>query len=234
MRITVNQLYFFTSIFTISIGISGCFASKSIPKGFVLLQDKIEHITIDLRYNSTNNFIGDTVNGYQSNHCFITRKAAKALKEVEKELNAKNLGLKIFDAYRPQKAVDHFVKWADDLTDTLRKSQFYPALEKNRLFKDGYISARSGHSRGSTVDLTIIYLKGDRKGSEMDMGTLWDFFSPLSWPSNKVVGVTQKQNRMLLQEVMVKNGFKPLKEEWWHFTLRDEPFPETYFDFNIK
>lgn len=233
MRAALNYHILMGAIYS-SFILSGCLATRTIPKQFVVLQNKIEHLTIDLRYYSINNFIGDTVDGYQSNLCYITRKAARALKKVEKELNQKGLGLKIFDAYRPQKAVNHFVRWAEDLSDTVKKTQFYPTIAKSRLFEEGYISARSGHSRGSTIDLTIIYLQGDRIGTELDMGTPWDFFSPLSWPSNQSFKTNQRQNRMLLQQIMIKHGFIPLKEEWWHFTLENEPYPDTYFDFDIK
>ena len=233
MKAALNYHMLMGVIYSLFI-LNGCLAPRTIPKQFVLLQNKIEYLIIDLRYYSTNNFTGDTIDGYQSNLCYITRKAARALNKVEKELNQKGLGLKIFDAYRPQKAVNHFVRWAEDLTDTVKKMQFFPTIAKSRLFEEGYISARSGHSRGSTVDLTIIYLQGDRIGTELDMGTPWDFFSPLSWPSNQSLNTNQRQIRMLLQQIMIKHGFKPLKEEWWHFTLENEPYPDTYFDFDIK
>jgi D-alanyl-D-alanine dipeptidase len=234
MRSTINQIRLIVVGLCLTVGWASCHISKHLPRRFVYLQKKIHHIAVDLRYFSSNNFVGDTINGYLANHCIITRKAAYALKKVEKELNQKHLGLKIFDAYRPQQAVDHFVQWAEDHTDTTNKTQYYPKVAKNRLFQEGYISARSGHSRGSTVDLTIIYLRGNQQGTELDMGTSWDYFSPRSWPSSNAVSAPQKENRMLLQRIMVKNGFKPIDEEWWHFTLHDEPFPETYFNFIIR
>ena len=212
---------------------SGC-QSKYLPDGFVYLDEEIENLAIDLRYFSQDNFVGDTIDGYEADRCIITEQASTALQGVQDALAIKGYGLKIYDAYRPQQAVDHFVRWAEDLNDTRMKKIYYPEVNKANLFEQGYIAAKSGHSRGSTVDLTIIHLDGPDAGKELDMGTGWDFFSPLSWPSNKEVSEQQFKNRMLLQEVMVEHGFKPLKEEWWHFTLSDEPFPETYFDFPVK
>ena len=142
-------------------------------------------------------------------------------------------GLKVFDAYRPQRAEDHFVRWAEDLADTKMKARYYPDVDKANLFRDGYIAAKSGHSRGSTVDLTIVSLNAGEP-IELDMGTGWDHFGPKSWPSSREVTTQQRANRMLLQSLMVKHGFRPLAEEWWHFTLVDEPFPDTYFDFVVE
>ncbi|MGE4506222.1 MAG: M15 family metallopeptidase, partial [Desulfovibrionaceae bacterium] len=141
------------------------------------------------------------------------------------------LGLKVFDAYRPQRAVDHFVRWAEDLADTRMKAEFYPGVDKENLFRDGFIAARSGHSRGSTVDLTIIDLAS---GAELDMGTPFDFFGPESWPGNPAMPALVRANRALLQRVMAAHGFRHLREEWWHFTLNGEPHPDTYFDFPVR
>lgn len=207
---------------------------KHIPDRFVYLHEHIPDALIDLRYYSTDNFIGDTIDGYNAPICIISIEAAKALSKVHAELKSMGLGIKIFDTYRPQQAVDHFIRWAKDLEDTKMKNNYYPEEDKALLFRKGYIASKSGHSRGSTVDLTIIYKNGLRRGDELDMGTPWDFFSPLSWPASDQVSAEQKANRMLLQKVMVKYGFKPLKEEWWHFTLKNEPFPDTYFNFPIE
>ena len=212
---------------------SGC-QDIQLPEGFVYLDQVVDDIAIELRYYSRDNFVGDTIDGYKANRCIITDKAAKAMQRVQDALASDGLGLKVYDAYRPQQAVDHFVRWAEDLKDTRMKKKYYPEVDKANLFEQGYIAAKSGHSRGSTVDLTIIYLDGPDAGKELDMGTNWDFFSPLSWPSSDKVSKQQFKNRMLLQKVMTENGFKPLKEEWWHFTLLDEPFPKTYFDFPVK
>lgn len=216
-----------------------CFANfniqaQNIPEGFTYL-DKLEpSISFDMRYFSKDNFVGDTIDGYHTARCIISTNAALALQKIQQELNAKNLGLKIYDAYRPQTAVNHFVRWAKDLNDTVRKAIHYPEINKSELFKKGYISSRSGHSRGSSVDLTLIYTAGENKGKELDMGTVWDYFSPDSWPSSEAVSPKQKENRMLLQAIMRKYGFRALKEEWWHFTFKDEAFPNTYFDFNVE
>ena len=204
-----------------------------LPDGFIYLHQVAPDIEVELRYFSSYNFVGDTIDGYFGNRCIITKQAAKALLGAHTELQTKGLGLKVFDAYRPQRAVDHFVRWAKDVNDIKMKRQFYPNVDKSVLFKEGYISERSGHTRGSTVDLTIIYLEGNQRGQELDMGTSWDFFGPQSWPGSNDVTKAQKANRMLLQRLMMKHGFRPLKEEWWHFTLLNEPFPDTYFNFSV-
>ncbi|MFY0689722.1 MAG: M15 family metallopeptidase [Cyclobacteriaceae bacterium] len=224
----------FCKITTLAIFLLGTISQSKGQDGFVNLEEAIPTIEIELRYFTSDNFVGQKVDGYLSNKCFISREAANALSQVQQELNQSGYGLKVFDAYRPQQSVDHFVRWAKDLNDTSMKSTYYPFVPKSQLFEKGYIASKSGHTRGSTVDLTIIYLKGENKGQEMDMGTSWDYFSPDSWPSSDAVSKTQRQNRMLLQAVMIKHDFKPLKEEWWHFTLKDEPFPDTYFNFPIR
>jgi len=206
----------------------------NLPDGIVYLNDVVPDIVMDLRYYSSDNFVGDTIDGYHAEKCIISMKAANALANVQIDLKSMGYGLKVFDAYRPQQAVDHFVRWAKDQDDTKMKQRYYPEVDKNLLFKHGYISTKSGHTRGSTVDLTIIYLDGPNKNEELDMGTPWDFFSPKSWPSSDEVSAKQKENRLLFQEVMVKYGFKQLEEEWWHFTLKEEPFPKTYFNFPVE
>ena len=209
-------------------------SAQKLPEGFVYLREYMPNIHIELRYFSHDNFVGDTIDCYLADRCILSEEAAKSLKLAQEELNQQGLGLKVFDAYRPQPAVDHFVRWAKRLDDTVMKQVHYPEVDKSRLFVEGYIAARSGHSRGSTLDLTIIYLEGENKGQEMDMGTPWDYFGPESWPSSQAVSPEQIKNRMLLQKVMLKHGFKPLKEEWWHFTLKNEPYPKTYFDFPVR
>lgn len=209
-------------------------SSESLPNGFVYLNDVSPEIALDLRYFSTDNFVGDTIDGYNAEKCIISMEAAMMLTKVENELKSIGYGLKVFDAYRPQQAVDHFVRWAKDLHDTKMKKQYYPQVNKGALFEEGFIASKSGHSRGSTVDLTIIYLDGLHKGDELDMGTPWDFFSPKSWPSSNEVTTQQKSNRMLLQNIMIKHSFRLYKAEWWHFTLRGEPFPDTYFNFPVE
>jgi len=205
--------------------------AQKLPKGFVYLKDLVPSIKIELRYFSDDNFIGKPINGYKSNRLIITKEAASSLKNIQQELLKKELSLKIFDGYRPQEAVDHFVEWAKVLNDNLMKTQYYPKVVKSNLFKNGYIAAKSSHSRGSTIDLTIINLK---TSIELDMGSPYDFFGVESHPRYQNISDQQKKNRMLLRKVMLANGFKPYENEWWHFTLKKEPFPNTYFKFPVK
>ncbi|WP_299675437.1 M15 family metallopeptidase [uncultured Tenacibaculum sp.] len=205
--------------------------TQELPKGFSYIKDIAPSIQQELRYCYTNNFVGTSVEGYEEPILITSTKAALALKKVQDQLIKKGLSLKIFDAYRPQRAVNHFGRWARTPKDTLTKQQFYPKLNKRNLFKLGYISSRSGHSRGSSIDLTIVNLKTNK---ELDMGGPYDFFGKVSHVFYKNITKKQKENRMLLRNVMLANGFKPYSYEWWHFTLRNEPFPKTYFDFPIK
>ena len=202
---------------------------SKLPPGFVYINDIDESIKIDLRYSTTNNFTGHIIEGYKSNMAIISYDAAKFLVQVQNDLKKKNLSLKIFDAYRPQMSVNYFIKWSNDLADTINKSLYYPKIKKAQLFPMGYIAERSGHSRGSTVDLTII---DNKTNKELDMGTLYDFFGLES--STDFSNITDKQmsNRLLLLEVMTKNGFKNYSMEWWHYTLVTEPF-DNYFNFVI-
>lgn len=204
--------------------------AKEPLKNFVFIKDKIPNIELDMRYFGEDNFIGKPVDGYLTYNAILTKKATKALKKVQKELNSFGMGLKIFDAYRPQKAVDHFVRWGLDLEDRVMKNKYYPTVDKKNLFKEGYIAKKSSHSRGSTVDLTIIDLSSKE---ELDMGSYFDFFSKQSWVRYSKITPQQRANRMLLNGVMLRYGFKSYAQEWWHFTLRDEPFKNRYFDFNI-
>lgn len=190
-------------------------------------------IYVELRYYTDHNFIGDRIDGYTAPRCILTQEAAKALRGVQEDLGRFALGLKIYDAYRPQRAVDHFVRWAENLGDLRMKKEFYPNVDKENLFRDGYIAKRSSHSRGSTVDLTIVSLDARSPGAELDMGSAFDYFGPQSWTDNVEIDPGQRANRILLQEVMKKHGFKPYDKEWWHFTLANEPYPDTYFDFPI-
>ena len=205
-----------------------------LPKDFVYCETVVPGIRTELRYATAHNFVGEKIEGYRQPRCILTRQAATALGKVQEELRPFGLGLKVFDAYRPQRAVDHFVRWARDLDDTRMKAEFYPAVAKNDLFKEEYIAARSGHSRGSTVDLTMVSLAGKSVGSELDMGTGFDFFGTESWPDNPSMTAQQRANRLLLQALMEKCGFRPYAREWWHFTLEHEPFPATYFDFSVE
>ena len=201
------------------------------PSGFVLLADYVPGIVQEIRYYSTYNFIGDRIDGYEEPCALLTAEAARALKAVSNEMNALGYRLKIFDAYRPARAVKHFVLWGIEDLDLRMKPYFYPELEKQALFARGYIASRSSHSRGSTVDLTLLDMS---TGRELDMGSPFDLFSERSHPDNRDVTPEQYANRMLLQGAMVRAGFAPLDCEWWHFTLKDEPYPDTYFDFPVS
>jgi D-alanyl-D-alanine dipeptidase len=209
-------------------------SSASLPPGFVYVDEVIPGITLELRYYTGDNFVGRRIDGYLQPKCILTAKAAAALKGVQDELAPVGLGLKIFDAYRPQRAVDDFVRWAEDLNDIRMKGAFYPQVKKKNLFKEKYIAAKSSHSRGSTVDLTIVALTGPALGSGLDMGSGFDLFGPQSWPTSLAVPPAARAHRLLLQVLMKKYGFASYPQEWWHFTLEDEPFPDTYFDFPIQ
>jgi len=201
------------------------------PTGFVLLSDFVPGIIQEIRYFSTYNFIGDRIDGYEEPVAFLTKEAARALKAVSNEMMVQGYRLKVFDAYRPACAVRHFVLWGIEDQDIRMKPYFYPELEKQELFSKGYIAKMSGHSRGSTIDLTLLDMK---TGKEVDMGGAFDYFSEVSHPDYKEITGEQYENRMLLQKVMVRNGFKPFDCEWWHFTLENEPYPDTYFEFPVS
>jgi D-alanyl-D-alanine dipeptidase len=202
-----------------------------LPSGFADAAAVADGLALDMRYFGNNNFVGERIDGYERPRCLLSAQAAEALAAIQSSLAARGLGLKVFDCYRPQRAVAHFVRWAQKADDVRRKPQFYPEVDKRDLFKDGYISERSGHSRGSTVDLTLVR-RAD--GRELDMGSPFDFFSPRSWPTDRGVSAQAQENRALLAEAMTAGGFRPYDKEWWHFTLVNEPFPETYFDFPVR
>ena len=198
---------------------------------FVNISDVAGDVVLELRYYSTYNFIGDRIDGYLEPIALLTKEAAAALKAASDEAVRNGYRIKIYDAYRPQRAVEHFVRWAKDLNDTRMKSIFYPEVSKENLFLEGYIAEHSGHSRGSTVDITLFDMV---KGGEADMGGYFDYFGEISHSDYKELDEKQYNNRMLLRRIMVNCGFTPLREEWWHFTLEDEPFRDTYFDFAIS
>ena len=204
---------------------------EKIHPNFVELAQVIPDVILEIRYYSTYNFIGDRIDGYEEPCALITKEAAAALKLVNDECIRRGYRIKIYDTYRPQCAVQHFVRWAKDVDDTRMKAQFYQNIDKSNLFKEGFIAEKSGHSRGSTVDLTLLDMK---TGKELDMGGTFDWFGVESHLSYKGVTKEQLANRMLLHDIMVAHGFKPLPEEWWHFTLENEPYPDTYFNFPVK
>ena len=201
------------------------------PSGFVLLSDYVPHMIQEIRYFSTYNFIGERIDGYEEPCAILTAEAARALKAVSNELFVLGYRIKVFDAYRPARAVKQFVLWGIEDTDNRMKPYFYPYLNKQDLFAEGYIAKLSSHSRGSTVDLTLLDMK---TGKEVDMGSPFDLFSEKSHPDYTDITDEQYDNRMLLQHVMIRNGFVPINCEWWHFTLKDEPYPNTYFDFPVS
>ena len=201
------------------------------PSGFTVLAEYIPSVVQEIRYYSTYNFVGDRIDGYEEPCAIVTKETARALKGVSNELAALGFRLKIFDAYRPVSAVKHFIFWGIEDQDIRMKPYFYPDLEKQELFVKGYIASRSSHSRGSTVDLTLLDMK---TGMEADMGSPFDFFGEISHPDYEGITRRQYENRMLLRDAMLRNGFEPLDCEWWHFTLKDEPYPDTYFEFPVS
>lgn len=201
------------------------------PSGFVVLADHVPGIIQEIRYYSTYNFIGERIDGYEEPCALLTIEAARALKAVSNEMFVKGYRLKVFDGYRPACAVKQFVMWGIEDTDIRMKPYFYPDLDKQDLFIKGYIASRSSHSRGSTIDLTLFDMAS---GKEVDMGSPFDLFSEKSHPDCRDITDEQYQNRMLLQDVMIRNGFVPIDCEWWHFTLENEPYPDTFFEFPVS
>ncbi|SFB43588.1 D-alanyl-D-alanine dipeptidase [Cohnella sp. OV330] len=204
---------------------------RKLPKGFVYLDEVIPSAEYDIRYYSDYNFVGARVDGYKAPYAVMSQQAAKALKAVGDDLAAKGYKLVVYDAYRPQKAVDHFIRWSKDPKDQKTKELFYPETDKSKLFKLGYLSSKSGHSRGSTVDLSIASVK---TGKLVDMGGSFDFLGPVSAHGAKLANTAQTANRSLLKKAMEKRGFKAYGKEWWHYTLAKEPYPKTYFNFDVE
>ena len=204
---------------------AGSYAAMLVNAGAL-----VPGLVTDIRYAGSHNFVGRPIDGYRAPRCLLTEPAANALAEVARDLAPRGLVVKVFDCYRPARAVADFVRWARDPRDQAAKAEFYPAVDKRTLFRDGYIASRSGHSRGSTLDLTLARA-GD---GELDMGTPFDFFSPKSWSADSSVTADQHANRMLLKAAMQRRGFRAYAQEWWHFTLRNEPFPDTYFDVPVQ
>ena len=201
-------------------------ACKQDSSDFVAITDVVPDVILEIRYYGTYNFVGTRIDGYMAPTALLTRRAADSLKAVSDDVR-----LKIYDAYRPQCAVDHFVRWAADVADTTMRRYFYPDVDKSRLFELDYIMAKSGHTRGSTVDLTLFDMTTEK---EVDMGGTFDWFGTESHPDYRGITDVQFANRMILRDAMLRHGFKPLDSEWWHFTLKDEPYPDTYFTFPVK
>lgn len=227
---------------------------KNRPQNFIDIKQLIPEIQVDIRYFSNHNFVGRKINGYEKPICLLTKPTALSLKEAEQQLLTLGLTFKVYDCYRPQRAVNDFANWATQINNTTMRTEFYPTVDKKNLFKDGYIAYQSGHSRGSTIDLTIVPLNskvpaynpklkqvdctapGQKRSldNSLDFGTGFDCFSPLAHPDYQELLPQVKANRLLLQTIMKQAGFKPLDTEWWHFTLVNEPYPNTYFDFPVK
>jgi zinc D-Ala-D-Ala dipeptidase len=212
------------------VSLNGHAAAQQRPADFVDAAGVVPGLVADMRYAGSHNFVGRPIEGYEAPRCLLTQPAAKALAEVARDLATRGLVIKAFDCYRPVRAVMNFVRWARDLGDTAEKAEFYPNVDKRTLFRDGYIALHSGHSRGSTIDLTL----ANSDGRALDMGTPFDYFSPKSWTESPEVTPEQHANRMQLAAAMRRHGFRGYDKEWWHFTLRGEPFPNTYFNFPVK
>lgn len=202
--------------------------------GFVDVADAVPGIVATARYAGTDNFIGKPITGYETDKVVVSKQAASALAKVQAELTSEGLSLKLFDGYRPQRAVDHFMRWIADAQDTKNKAAFYPDVNKADLVRLGYIAEKSGHSRGGSVDLTIVQREESGNWVELDMGSPWDLFDERSHAGSTLINAAAQANREKLAKLMIKHGFKPYPEEWWHFTIDPEPYPDTYFDFPIK
>lgn len=229
--------------------------AAELPPGFVDAQKAIPGLIVEMRYFGRHNFVGARIDGYEAPRCILTKTAAAALAGVQADLQPMGLGLKVYDCYRPQRAVAHFQRWAKDVADAKTKAEFYPSVDKRDLFKLGYVADKSSHSRGSTVDLTIVPLPsapqpafrlgeklaactrpvGERwPDNSLDMGTGFDCFDKLAHTASPAAPAQARANRALLKTLMTKHGFINFDQEWWHYTLAGEPFPDTYFDFPVR
>lgn len=228
----LNSLFAIFCLLVVALAAAGTqsASAQSRPSSFVDAATVVPGLVVEMRYAGSHNFTGRPVDGYQAPHCLLTREAAAALAEVARDIAPRGLVIKVFDCYRPVRAVANFVRWARDINDQKMKAEFYPNVDKRTLFRDGYIASHSGHSRGSTMDLTLA--KTD--GTALDMGTPFDFFSPKSWTADPTITPAQHANRVLLADAMRRRGFRGYDKEWWHFTLRGEPYPATFFDFPVQ
>lgn len=254
----LRNTWMFAAIFICGMTMVSCFSEsrKNVTVSatddasqFVTLTDAVPDAILEIRYYGTYNFVGTRIDGYEEPTALLTKQAADSLRAVSDDVIKQGYRLKIYDAYRPQKGVDHFVRWAANIPDTLMKQYFYPDLDKSVLFEQEYIYEKSGHTRGSTVDLTLFDMQTEK---ELDMGGTFDWFGPESHPdfcgnpetgeytgdnskssANRSITAEQFAHRMILRQAMLRHGFKALDSEWWHFTLKDEPFPDTYFTFPV-
>ena len=251
MKITNPHLWYLVMVFSATMALStSCKTNHNLindktldASQFVTITDVVPDALLEIRYFSTYNFVGARIDGYEEPVALMTRRAADSLRAVSDDLRQHGYCIKIYDAYRPQRAVDHFMRWAENPTDTITKAYFYPQIDKETVFEKEYVARRSGHSRGSTIDLTLVDMQS---GKELDMGGTFDWFGIESHPDyggdpetleytddGSHISSVQFYNRMVLRAAMMRHGFKPLDNEWWHFTLKDEPFPDTYFNFPV-
>ena len=206
------------------------FFDNNLEDGFVYLNDTDDSIIVDLKYYSRENFTGQFVEGYLSNTAILTKESALALSNAQDDFNKLGYSLILYDAYRPQRSVDFFVQWSKNPYDTINKRIYYPDIKKSELFELGYIASKSGHSRGSTVDVSLIEISTNKV---LDMGTIFDYFGIESHTFFNDISEKKKSNRLILYEIMSNNGFKNYSKEWWHFTLKNEPYKD-YFNFYIE
>lgn len=213
---------------------AGCAGAPAVAPSLVSVATIAPSIDLQIRYAGADNFVGAPIDGYEAPVCLLSEPAARALAQVQRDLEAEGLGLRVFDCYRPQRAVAHFARWARDLADQRSKAQYYPRVEKAALFAEGYIAERSGHSRASTVDLTLLRRTVEGGGRELDMGTPFDLFDPRSHTESPEVGAAQRAARLRLRAAMERRGFRNYPLEWWHYTLAREPFPDRYLDVPVR
>ncbi|WP_096351897.1 M15 family metallopeptidase [Variibacter gotjawalensis] len=221
---------FFLAIVAVVVSFDFAAAQTSRPADFVDAAAATPGLRIDMRYAGSNNFVGRTIDGYRAQRCLVVRQAAVALAAVQRDLAASGFGLKMLDCYRPARAVRDFQRWAEDPSDQRNKAAYYPSVDKRELFARGYVAARSGHSRGATVDLTLVRLDG----ADVDMGTRFDFLDAKSAPGSRAVSQDAQRHRAVLRSAMQRHGFQGISNEWWHFRLVPEPYPSTYFDFPVE
>jgi D-alanyl-D-alanine dipeptidase len=220
------------ALLIVAVALGGCapVAKRALVPDLVDLATLAPDVKLEMRYATADNFVGAVVDGYRARRCLLSRPAAGALAALQAEARGFGLSLVMYDCYRPQRAVDHFMRWSGDASDQRTRERYYPHEDKATLFERGYIAERSGHSRGSTVDLGL----AEASGAPLDFGTPWDYLDPASATANPAISATARANRLLLRALMEKHGFGNYAKEWWHYTLRDEPYPDSYFDIEIR
>lgn len=225
MKLTLGVAFLWSAVIASSVR-----SQNDMHHNFVDIKTIVPNVVVEPRYAGSDNFMATPVDGYNAQKVIVSKPVALALQKAQAELSKQGLALKIYDGYRPQQAVDHFVRWINDADDQKNKAKFYPNIAKSELVPQGYIAEKSGHSRGGSVDVTLV----NSEAVELDMGSSWDLFDTISHADATNLPAKALTNRKLLRDVMIRNGFKPYSEEWWHFTLDPEPYPDTYFNFTIK